>query len=278
MTTAELFDILVGNFNAKVTEDREVQNLLTVLRGRKSTQRDARRYAERLGELLGESFREVTSFYDLPGGVITKELADATVVPMLRRTHSSITEYANTAQKAAYETSGLGLNPVAAPFEGKTADMAAGLAQKVTDLTPEQARPWFSEPMVTIQEKIMDDWVRENAKAVRAAGFDAKIVRTLEGSPHDEGFPHGGYYKGRKSKVTRMVPCKWCQSLAGTYDYDTVSNRGNDVYRRHEGCRCSVTYIYGKRVEDVWTKKTASSTLVERLKHGLEGSDGSAKD
>lgn len=271
MNPNELLDIIESNFNAKVAGDKETQRLLSILQRSKATQRDARRYAERLGELLGESFNEVYGFFDIPGDTISKELADRTVVPMLRKSRTKILEYADVSQKAAYEKSGLGLNPVTEAWEGSRAEsLATGLASKVTDLTPEEAKPWFGEPMVTFSEKVLDDWVRENAKALRDAGFDPKIVREVEKSKTTT--KSYGPYKGRKSKIkiTYQSPCKWCQGLAGTYDYDDVSNRGNEVYRRHDGCRCTVLYTWNGKVRDVWSKKESTANLLERITHGQD--------
>lgn len=57
--------------------------------------------------------------------------------------------------------------------------------------------------------------------------------------------------------------CEWCKNLAGTYDYP-VENE--DVYRRHERCRCTVDYDPGgaKRFQDVHTKEW--KTAEERAK------------
>lgn len=273
MDPKELFDIIESNFNSKVTNDKETQNLLNILRGRKSTQRDARRYAERLGELLGESFNEVYGFFDIPGGTISKELADRTVVPMLRKTHTSILKYANVSQKAAYEEAGLGINPVSENWEGsRAAGMASGFADQITDLTPEEAQPMFKDPVVDFAARIMDDWVRKNAEAIMKAGLQAKIVRELESSKTTT--KSYGPYPGHKSKtkITYQSPCKWCQGLAGTYNYEDVKGRDSDVFKRHSGCRCSVTYILNGKAQDVWTKEESKLTLTERLKHGLTDS------
>lgn len=48
--------------------------------------------------------------------------------------------------------------------------------------------------------------------------------------------------------------CKWCRALEGTYLYKDVKSTGSDVYRRHEFCRCIVTYENGKKRQDVWSK------------------------
>ena len=49
--------------------------------------------------------------------------------------------------------------------------------------------------------------------------------------------------------------CKWCGRLVGTYDYATVRNTGNDVFRRHEHCRCTVEFITNGKKQNVHMKK-----------------------
>ena len=66
--------------------------------------------------------------------------------------------------------------------------------------------------------------------------------------------------------------CKRCSSLAGVYEYPDVPE---DVYRRHENCRCTVEYDPGdgKKLQNVhtkkWISKEESVTLEKRKKIGL---------
>lgn len=51
---------------------------------------------------------------------------------------------------------------------------------------------------------------------------------------------------GIKTQVIRQAEfkaCPWCQDIASVYDYAEVKNQGNDVWRRHENCRCTIDYI-----------------------------------
>lgn len=54
--------------------------------------------------------------------------------------------------------------------------------------------------------------------------------------------------------------CNWCKNLAGTYEYP--DNVPKDVYRRHENCRCQVTYDPkdgSHKVQDFYSKKMEES-------------------
>jgi hypothetical protein len=46
--------------------------------------------------------------------------------------------------------------------------------------------------------------------------------------------------------------CRWCRNLAGEYSYPDVPR---DVYRRHDNCSCTVTYVTEKGTQDVWNKQ-----------------------
>ena len=73
-----------------------------------------------------------------------------------------------------------------------------------------------------------DEAVRRNAAFQRKAGLKPTIRRT-----------------------SAAKCCAWCAEVAGTYDYADVSRQGNDVWRRHLDCRCTITYIAPGRTETV---------------------------
>ncbi|PKK40389.1 hypothetical protein ABB02_00375 [Clostridiaceae bacterium JG1575] len=50
--------------------------------------------------------------------------------------------------------------------------------------------------------------------------------------------------------------CEWCKAVAGTQDYAAVKETGNDVFRRHRFCKCTVEYDPGDgKRQNVHTKK-----------------------
>ena len=86
-------------------------------------------------------------------------------------------------------------------------------------------------------------YVQKNVKLRSDAGLDCYIIRN----------DHGGC-------------CEWCAKLAGKYHYpDDVPK---DVYRRHDNCGCTVTYLNGKKAQNVWdkTKWNVSDDEIERMK------------
>ena len=80
----------------------------------------------------------------------------------------------------------------------------------------------------------------------------------------------GGQLRRRADRSAAPDCCKWCERLAGTYDYEKVKNTGNDVFCRHQNCGCSVDYVTDGRRQDVWSIKLwepDADTLAERREH-----------
>ncbi len=86
---------------------------------------------------------------------------------------------------------------------------------------------------------------------------------------------------GMAPKIVRRAAgncCDWCSALAGTYDYGDVYFTGNDVFRRHENCRCTVEYVCDGTRQDVWSKKMYAAdaeTLRERSEYQTSTGDTS---
>lgn len=87
-----------------------------------------------------------------------------------------------------------------------------------------------------ISRGMYDDFVESSCRSMRKSGAKAVIVRKEIGSC-----------------------CDWCRSLAGTYDY-SAGQYPDDIFRRHENCRCIVTVSNEKgQYTDVWSKREYDS-------------------
>lgn len=87
-----------------------------------------------------------------------------------------------------------------------------------------------------ISRGMYDDFVESSCRSMRKSGAKAVIVRKEIGSC-----------------------CDWCRSLAGTYDY-SAGQYPDDIFRRHENCRCIVTVSNEKgHYTDVWSKREYDS-------------------
>ncbi len=94
----------------------------------------------------------------------------------------------------------------------------------------------MGEPIVNFSQSIVDDSIRVNAEFQSKAGMRPKIVRKLAGGC-----------------------CEWCRSLSGAYIYP--EDVPDDIYRRHQNCRCTVDFNpRDGKVRNVHTKKWRSET------------------
>lgn len=256
-----LLDRIEKDFEKRFKKSKEAGRLLTAMADGRANQRMIHDYSLVAGKCLRDSLRTVLTADALPDGTLYYNIADRTVRPMLRQNHDLIVAYADDVQKGIYAKNKTGVGVIKPDFNE---NRAAGLIEKMSGLPVEDALPWFNEPLINFCENVVDDWTRDNAGALYSAGFNPKIIRTLGASERRE--------TGGKYPQIYYIPCDWCVGLAGEYDYDDVSNTGNDVFRRHTGCRCDITYIEGERVDNVITHApvTDPADIARRLNYNTE--------
>lgn len=224
----ELLKDIKDNFNARVRDDKHIQRFLTRMRDKKARQIDTHDYAERLGEHLSAALQTFMTKSRLPDGKFYWNIADRTVRPMLNQNYELVNDAAIEVQCELDRRAGIGLKAI----KGERPDeRIKGILEKLCEEGREfeQALVYLGEPIINISEAFYDDHIKANAAFRTDAGMKATITRTV--SPKC---------------------CDWCADLAGTYDYDRAPE---DIYRRHEYCRCVVTYQSGRTRQDVWSKK-----------------------
>ena len=97
------------------------------------------------------------------------------------------------------------------------------------DETDEMLATNRGEPICNIAQSMYDDFIKANAEFRVRSGLNATITRTSVGHC-----------------------CEWCARLAGTYNY---GEEPDEVYHRHDRCKCAVTYKCDKVIQNVHTKK-----------------------
>ena len=244
----ELLDGISKTFAERVQRDRKLRAISNRVRdGTDYGIADA--YAVRLGELLSESIQDNTKTL----AFMSEEVAREVLPPLLTAEHDMIAEAAAVVQQNLNQTTGIGLGVMKPDVDTNRID---GFVQNVSSYEHfDDARWVLDEPIVNYSQAIVDQAMKKNMRVSDDVGLRPKIKRTV------------GAYEVRTRKITRklksgnktyesvyVVPCKWCADLAGTYDYAEVSATGSDVFRRHEYCRCEVTYINGAKRQDVWSK------------------------
>lgn len=87
----------------------------------------------------------------------------------------------------------------------------------------------LGEPIRNIAQSFYDDFVEANVKFRSRSGLKTFIIR---------------------QELAKC--CKWCHGLAGIYNSEDAPQ---DIYRRHDSCRCMVTFKNEKGYTNVWNKK-----------------------
>lgn len=224
------------SFQSNVMKDRQIAQISKRIRDGTATFVDGHKYAERVGENLSKALVTNLNANTLPDGKLYYNIAKRTVTPALEENYNLTNEVATDIQKILDKKAKIGLNAVRADFPD---ERIQGLIDKMTsdDITLEEALKWLVEPIVNNSEAFFDDFIDANAKARTEMGLKATITRTVVGGC-----------------------CKWCEALAGTYDYGSAPP---EIYQRHEFCRCTVTYQSGRKSQNVWSKRQWESSDAE---------------
>lgn len=127
---------------------------------------------------------------------------------------------------------GLGLKGIEAPVNRPRIE---SLVNRITHEELFDDVAWIlGEPVVNFTHNSVDDTIKANVEFHGESGLSPKIIRVTDG----------------------VDACDWCKSIAGEYKYPDVPD---DVYARHDRCRCTVEYVPGdSRRQNVWTKEWRS--------------------
>ena len=232
----ELNERIQVSFKNNCLRDRRLAQISQRVRDGTARATDAHAYAEALGEDLSRALLRNLTADVLPNGTLYYNIAQRTVIPSLEETYKLVNDMSADIQKISDLKAGIGLGSVRADFPDSRIN---GLIDKMTadNITIDQALKWLGEPIINNAEAFYDDYVKANADFRTNVGLKATITRTVAPGC-----------------------CDWCDEMAGTYEY---GSEPEDIYRRHEFCRCSVTFQSRKTSQNVWSKKSWQSTPEE---------------
>ena len=224
-----------SSFRNRMELDRRVLMVNRRIRDGTATMIDAHTYSQRAGVNLSNALLQYMTEENLPNGVLYFNIAERVVTPTLTEDYELVNMTAADIQRIADRKAKIGIQAAKAEFPE---ERIAGLVEKMSDpsKTLAQQLVWLKEPIVNNSEAFFDDFTKKNAEVRSEMGLKTIITRTV--------FPGC---------------CKWCDDMAGTYEY---GKEPPDIYRRHENCRCEVTY-QNERSQDVWSKRIWESTPEE---------------
>ena len=249
MAPALIADV-TAEFRRLYDASEKIRVLLGKVREGTATFAEAQQYSLEVSRLIGAAYEKHISSAVLPDGRMYFNIASRLIPSTLDDNYRFVSDYAVEVQKKLNEKAGIGLRAKAAE---KDADRIEGLVNMASSA---ERYDDVSEKLLTAFENfsksIVDKTIEANADFQYRAGLHPKIIRKAE----------------RKC-------CQWCSNLAGEYDYPM--DMPEDVFRRHENCRCTVLFDPAdgkKRRQDVhtkrWTDEENYGKLEERKKAGLK--------
>ena len=182
---------------------------------------------ERLDAGYG-TYEDVSQIAKGLGGVIGDEMAIAYDEDALRLYltdgHEVVSVLAVTAQQNLNDAARIGMKPLTTKVPKAQID---NLIQSISSVGEEFLGDKVQSAVPSFMMKMVDDISKYNRDFQAKSGMKPIIVRTWSGS-----------YSSHDTRHT-----DWCADLAGTYEY---GKEPKDVYKRHEGCTCTVEYFPNK--------------------------------
>lgn len=236
----ELLKRIKRDFNELLDKNISITALYAKVRDGTATYAEANDFAIEVGKILANTFQNNLSSAVLPEGKMYYNIAKQIIEPMMKNNYSLITDVTDQVQQSLNKAAGIGIKPITPDLNQ---DRIKGILNKTSsgEWYDDVARV-LDEPMVNFSQSIVDDAIKANAEFHAKVGLKPKIVRKVAGNC-----------------------CEWCKNLAGTYLYP--DNVPEDVYRRHQRCRCSVDYIPGDgKVQNVHTKQWKTQEEYDKIK------------
>ena len=232
----KLLKKIQDDFKNKFDNSKIIRELYRKVEQGNATYKEANEFAIEVGELLSGSFKKNLSSSVLPDGRMYYNIADRIIRDTLGNNYELVADISAKIQEILNKKAGIGIKAIKPKInEDKVrgiVDIVSG-KEKYDDIAY-----MLGEPVVNFSQSVVNDAVRENADFQYKAGLSPKIIRTSTGKC-----------------------CEWCDKLAGIYDYEAVSDTGNNVFRRHKYCRCLVEYAPGDgKRQNVHTKQWRKET------------------
>ncbi|GGN54902.1 hypothetical protein [Oceanobacillus indicireducens] len=228
----ELLEAIERDFNNAISKSKRLKSIRAMIENGTATYQQANEYAVEIGEILARTFEMHIKSDVLPDGKMYYNIAERILDPTLKNNHVIVAKVSAEIQEQLNKSVGLGLRGIEPPVNQLRIDSIINrvVAEEVFDDVA-----WIlQEPIVNFTQTTVDDTIKANVEFQGESGLNPLIMRSAHGSP----------------------PCEWCRSMQGIYKYPDVPD---DVYRRHDRCRCVVEYYPGDseeiRRQNVWSKE-----------------------
>lgn len=223
----DLLKLIDESFKDKNSKSEILRRNIELLKSGKATYKEVNDLAIEVGQNLSHSINEFVTAKSLPNEKMYFNISNRLMNHTLKNNYDIVTGYASDVQNQLNQVANLHLKAQVPDFNQ---EKVKGLVERLTAAETFDDIKWIlDEPLVTFTQSIVDDSIQKNVEFQAKAGLQPRITRTVVGKP-----------------------CDWCKNLAGSYSYNKAPD---DIYRRHERCRCVVDYNPGDgRKQNVWTK------------------------
>ncbi len=223
----ELLEKIRKDFQRDFKESEVINSVQKLLDAGTATYKEANDYAEEAGKILAKAFQSNLSSNVLPDGRMYYNIAERILNETLIDGHEMVSWMTEQIQDELNKNAGIGIKSVSPELNQDRVD---GLINRLAGEPDFDGVKWLlDEPIVNFHQAIVDDSIKANADFHASAGLEPILHR-----------------------IASPSCCEWCDSIAGDYRYDEAPD---DIYRRHERCRCRVEYDPGEgKRQNVWTK------------------------
>lgn len=239
----ELLKKIQEDFRRDIETSVRIKNVLDKLSAGEATYQDAQVYAEKIGQALARAFKHNLNAEMLPDGRMYYNIAERVLAPMLEESYGLVAATTERIQQSLNQNAGIGLKARRAALNE---DRVKGIVDKVSNTESFEDVQWVLDaPVENFCRNVVDETLKANVAFHGSAGLNPRIIRKAESNC-----------------------CKWCSQLEGEYLYDE-GTMPEDVFRRHERCRCLVTYDPAdgsNRRQNVHTKKWTTAEELEKRK------------
>lgn len=241
----KLLEKLQKSFSEDFDKSEKIKELYNKVRDGTSTYAEANKFAIEVGNILANVFEKNISADILPDGKMYYNIAGRVISPMMKSNYELIAELSAQVQESLNKSSRIGIKAIKAELNK---DRIKGIVDKVANAEKYEDVKWvLKEPIKTFSQSVVDDAIKANADFHANAGMRPKIIRKVAGNC-----------------------CDWCKNIAGEYLYPNVPQ---DVYRRHNRCKCTVEYYPGDgKVQNVhskvWYSNEESGNIDKRKNNG----------
>lgn len=216
MTTDEILRKIIRKYGVETENIRTMQIIESKLAKHTVNYSDANRYAQEIGNILTGIFREYLP-EALTDGKLYRAAAEVLVKDPMYQAVNDVNKVARMIQNDLNAQAGIGMNAITPEVNEDQIDgIITGICNAETYAGSEEL---FMDQLGNFLEGHVDDFVRENADFQSDAGLTVIVQRIADGKC-----------------------CKWCSNLAGSWLYDQVRDRGNDIWKRHNNCHCQIIY------------------------------------